>query len=80
MQPADGPHSVFLCGCLRRGTLTVRGEVLCPVVCGRDDELRALRSAFARASAGRGSLVFITGKLPPGRTTPWPHRSPAGKG
>lgn len=32
------------------------------MVCGRDDELRALRSAYARASAGRGSLVFITGE------------------
>jgi DNA-binding CsgD family transcriptional regulator len=38
------------------------GEVLCPVVCGRDEELRALRNAFARASAGRGNLVFITGE------------------
>jgi len=38
------------------------GEVLCPVVCGRDDELRILRSAFARASAGQGNLVFITGE------------------
>jgi DNA-binding CsgD family transcriptional regulator len=32
------------------------------VVCGRDDELRALRNAFARASAGQGNLVFITGE------------------
>jgi DNA-binding CsgD family transcriptional regulator len=32
------------------------------VVCGRDDELRALRNAFDQASAGRGSLAFITGE------------------
>jgi len=31
-------------------------------VCGRDVELRALRNAFARASAGQGNLVFITGE------------------
>ena len=33
-----------------------------PVVCGRDNELRALSDPFAQASAGRGSLVFITGE------------------
>ena len=38
------------------------GGVLCPVVCGRDDELRALRDAFARAADGRGGVVFITGE------------------
>jgi DNA-binding CsgD family transcriptional regulator len=32
------------------------------VVCGRDDELRTLRNAFARASAGQGSLVYVTGE------------------
>ena len=36
--------------------------MLCPVVCGRDDELRALRDAFAQALAGRGGVVFITGE------------------
>jgi predicted ATPase len=39
------------------------GGVLCPVVCGRDDELRVLRNAFARAADGRGGgVVFITGE------------------
>ena len=38
------------------------GGVLCPVVCGRDDELRVLRDAFAQAADGRGSVVFITGE------------------
>ena len=38
------------------------GGVLCPVVCGRDDELRVLRDAFARAADGRGGVVFITGE------------------
>jgi hypothetical protein len=28
------------------------GGVLCPVVCGRDDELRVLRDAFALADGG----------------------------
>jgi predicted ATPase len=45
-----------------RGTLTRVGGVLCPVLCGRDDEMHALRTAFAQASAGRGGLVFITGE------------------
>jgi predicted ATPase len=36
--------------------------VLCPVVCGRDDELRVLRDAFARAAAGHGGVAFITGE------------------
>jgi DNA-binding CsgD family transcriptional regulator len=36
--------------------------VLCPVVCGRDSELRVLRDAFARAAAGQGSVAFITGE------------------
>jgi DNA-binding CsgD family transcriptional regulator len=36
--------------------------VLCPVVCGRDDELRVLRDAFAQAADGRGGVVFITGE------------------
>jgi DNA-binding CsgD family transcriptional regulator/tetratricopeptide (TPR) repeat protein len=31
-------------------------------MCGRDDEMRVLRTAFARASAGRGGLAFITGE------------------
>jgi DNA-binding CsgD family transcriptional regulator len=31
-------------------------------VCGRDDELRVLRDALARAAAGHGGLVFITGE------------------
>ncbi len=44
------------------GTLTGVGGVLCPVVCGRDNEMRTLRTAFAQASAGRGSLAFITGE------------------
>ena len=38
------------------------GGVLCPVVCGRDDELRVLRNAFAQAADGRGGVVFITGE------------------
>ena len=38
------------------------GGVLCPVVCGRDDELRVLRDAFAQAADGRGGVVFITGE------------------
>jgi len=38
------------------------GGVLCPVVCGRDDELRALRDAFTRAVAGHGGVAFITGE------------------
>ena len=38
------------------------GGVLCPVVCGRDDELRALRDVFAQAADGRGGVVFITGE------------------
>ena len=38
------------------------GGVLCPVVCGRDDELRALRGAFAQAADGHGGVVFITGE------------------
>ena len=39
------------------------GGVLCPVVCGRDDELRVLRDAFARAADGRGGgVVFVTGE------------------
>jgi DNA-binding CsgD family transcriptional regulator len=36
--------------------------VLCPVVCGRDDELRVLRDAFARAAAGHGGVAFVTGE------------------
>ena len=32
------------------------------MVCGRDDELRALRNAFDQASAGQGGLAFITGE------------------
>jgi DNA-binding CsgD family transcriptional regulator len=32
------------------------------VVFGRDDELRVLQDAFAQASAGQGSLVYITGE------------------
>jgi DNA-binding CsgD family transcriptional regulator len=32
------------------------------VVCGRDDELRVLRDAFARAADGHGGVVFITGE------------------
>jgi predicted ATPase len=31
-------------------------------MCGREDEMRALRAAFAQASAGRGSVAFITGE------------------
>jgi DNA-binding CsgD family transcriptional regulator/tetratricopeptide (TPR) repeat protein len=31
-------------------------------VCGRDDELRVLRDALARAAGGQGGLVFITGE------------------
>jgi DNA-binding CsgD family transcriptional regulator len=38
------------------------GGVLCPVVCGRDDELRVLRDAFAQAADRRGGVVFITGE------------------
>jgi predicted ATPase len=45
-----------------RGTLTRVAGVLCPVVCGRDDEMRTLQNAFVQASAGRGSLAFITGE------------------
>jgi len=39
--------------------------VLCPVLCGRDHELRVLRDAFARATDGRGDgggMVFVTGE------------------
>jgi predicted ATPase/DNA-binding CsgD family transcriptional regulator len=38
------------------------GGVLCPVLCGRDDELRVLRDAFAQAADGHGGVVFITGE------------------
>ena len=39
--------------------------MLCPVLCGRDHELRVLRDAFARATDGRGDgggMVFVTGE------------------
>ena len=31
-------------------------------MCGRDEEMRTLRDAFARAAAGQGGLAFITGE------------------
>ena len=35
---------------------------LCPVVVGRDDELRLLEDALAGSAAGKGALVFVTGE------------------
>lgn len=35
---------------------------LCPVVVGRDDELRLLEDALAGSAGGKGALVFVTGE------------------
>jgi DNA-binding CsgD family transcriptional regulator/tetratricopeptide (TPR) repeat protein len=35
---------------------------LCPVVVGRDDELRLLEDALAGSGGGQGALVFVTGE------------------
>lgn len=38
------------------------GDVLCPVVVGREKELRALAADLADALGGRGRCVFVTGE------------------
>jgi DNA-binding CsgD family transcriptional regulator/KaiC/GvpD/RAD55 family RecA-like ATPase len=35
---------------------------LCPVVVGRDDELRLLQDALAGSAGGKGAVVFVTGE------------------
>jgi DNA-binding CsgD family transcriptional regulator/tetratricopeptide (TPR) repeat protein len=35
---------------------------LCPVMVGRDDELRLLEDALAGSAAGKGAVVFVTGE------------------
>jgi predicted ATPase len=43
-------------------------DVLCPVVVGRDPELRLLRAALSSAAGGAGSLVFLTGEAGIGKS------------
>ena len=43
-------------------------DVLCPVVIGRDAELRALRAALAAACAGQGGVMFLTGEAGIGKS------------
>jgi len=43
-------------------------DVLCPVVVGRDPELRALRAALSDAAHGAGGLVFLTGEAGIGKS------------
>ena len=38
------------------------GDVLCPVLVGRDAELSALTAALAATLAGTGQLIFVTGE------------------
>ena len=38
------------------------GVALCPVVVGRDDELRLLEDALAGSAGGKGALMFVTGE------------------
>ncbi len=43
-------------------------DVLCPVVIGREAELRAVRAALAAASAGQGGVMFLTGEAGIGKS------------
>jgi DNA-binding CsgD family transcriptional regulator len=44
------------------------GDVLCPVLVGRDAELRALTDALACARGGHGGVVFVTGEAGVGKS------------
>lgn len=44
------------------------GDVLCPVLVGRDAELRALAGAVASARDGHGGVVFLTGEAGIGKS------------
>lgn len=44
------------------------GDVLCPVLVGRDAELRALAGALASARDGHGGVVFLTGEAGIGKS------------
>jgi hypothetical protein len=43
-------------------------DVLCPVIVGREEELRALDLALSTALAGSGGLVFVTGEAGIGKS------------
>ena len=42
--------------------------VLCPVLVGRDEEIRCLRAGLARAQAGHGSTVLLAGEAGIGKS------------
>jgi hypothetical protein len=43
-------------------------QVLCPVLVGRDEEIRYLQAALATAEAGRGGTIFFTGEAGIGKS------------
>src|SRR5262245_36435836 len=51
-----------------RGTRVDMAQVLCPIVVGRDDELRALDEAVDGVRAGRGGCVVIMGEAGIGKS------------
>jgi AAA ATPase-like protein len=53
---------------VRMGHTGVVGEVLCPLLVGRQAEVRALESALAGALAGQGGCAVITGEVGIGKS------------
>jgi predicted ATPase len=49
-------------------TVGAMGPVLCPVVVGRDDELRLLAASLDAACEGRGGAIVLSGEAGIGKT------------